>query len=821
MYQLFLENTRDIVILMGLDGNILEANKAACQAYQYTAAELCSLNVRDLQAPNALKDWEARFRQAAGEGAFFETVHRRKDSSIFPVEVSSTGTTVGGQTAFLCVIRDITERRQARDASAKLATIVDMLPDILYFKDADGVYQTANRAFEQFVGRPSAAIVGKTDFELLPPDLAAQCSAGDQRVLAAKAPLRQEEKMNVNGEERYFDTIKVPLYDEDGTPAGIIGVSREITESIKTAAALRASRETLSLAAELAHLGPWKFHPDKNVFEFGDEFYAIYGTTAAREGHFMAPGVYAREFMHPDDVWMVEAEVNKARTSDRRRYCAQLEHRIIRRDGKERVIAVLINVEKDDAGKVMKWYGANQDITERMEAEKALRQKTEEVRRLAYTDALTGLPNRMYLNKRLAKELEEVRRGGPPGAVLFVDLDDLKLVNDAFGHTYGDALIVIAGSRIVEKAGAGAFVGRIGGDEFMVILPGEKERANIARIAGEIIGALSRDIDALGVRFALSASAGIAVYPRDGNTAEEIFKNADNAMYAAKKAGKNCWRFYVPTMQAEAYDKVRLTNSLRRAMERGELSLQYQPLVEVDGQMVVGFEALLRWNSREHGAVTPARFIPLAEQNGLIHAIGEWVLREACLFAGRLADAGWGNVYVSVNVSPHQLCAEDFIGKVRAALDSAGVEPRQLELEITENALVASLEESIRTLGGLRAMGVRLALDDFGTGYSSLTYLQRLPVNTLKIDKAFIDQILAEGKQKSIIANIVDMAHTLDMSVVAEGVEAREQLDYLACIRCDYFQGYIASPPISAAEAESFLGVRMKAKENEQHESCT
>jgi diguanylate cyclase (GGDEF)-like protein len=445
-----------------------------------------------------------------------------------------------------------------------------------------------------------------------------------------------------------------------------------------------------------------------------------------------------------------------------------------------------------------------EEIMERQTAQEALSQKAEVIRQLAYSDSLTHLPNRAHINERLQVEMEKTRRGESAGAVLFIDLDDLKMVNDTFGHTYGDALINMAGNRIVEAAGNGVFVGRVGGDEFMVVLPGEYNRTNITDSADRIIEAFSQDMEVLGIRFHTSASAGIALYPVDGDTTEEIFKNADNAMYAAKKAGKNCWRFYEAAMQAEAYDKILMINSLRHAVERDELLLHYQPQVGNDG-VTVGFEALLRWNSSEYGSIPPARFIQLAEQSGLIQSVGNWVLRESCQFARRLADQGWGHIRVAVNVSPCQLCANNFIDSVREAIGSAGIEPRQLEIEITENALIESLEESTHILDKIQLMGVRLSLDDFGTGYSSLTYLQRLPVRTLKIDKAFIDMIQTAGTQKAIIGTIVDIAHIMEMTVVAEGVETEAQIDYLVRCRCDLLQGYIISPPISEEEAVRFL----------------
>jgi EAL domain-containing protein (putative c-di-GMP-specific phosphodiesterase class I) len=279
-------------------------------------------------------------------------------------------------------------------------------------------------------------------------------------------------------------------------------------------------------------------------------------------------------------------------------------------------------------------------------------------------------------------------------------------------------------------------------------------------------------------------------------------------MYAAKKAGKNCWRFYGKSMQVEAYEKVLLTTSLHHALDRGELLLHYQPLVSVNSGAVVGFEALLRWNSAEYGLISPLRFIPLAEKCGIIHSIGAWVLREACRFARGLADQGWEHISVAVNVSPYQLGSDCFVDIVRDSLSEFGVLPGQLKLEITETAFIASLEESIHKLKQLQAIGVSLALDDFGTGYSSLTYLQHLPVQTLKIDKSFIDMISVAGPNKAIIGNVINMAHIMELTVVAEGVETQEQFDYLTGCGCDVIQGYLFCRPVPEEDAVRYLSFR-------------
>jgi len=422
---------------------------------------------------------------------------------------------------------------------------------------------------------------------------------------------------------------------------------------------------------------------------------------------------------------------------------------------------------------------------------------------MAFYDTLTGLPNRASLIGHLEKTMKKAHCGEATGAILFIDIDDLKAVNDNFGHSFGDSVIVTAGKHIVDAVGEGVFVSRSGGDEFVIVLSGEYNREEVARFADRILGALCQEYEVSVEHLHLSASIGVVVYPEDSDNAEDILKKADSAMYAAKKAGRNCWRFYESIFLQEAYEKMMFTNGLRRGLERGELSLHYQPQLTVEGT-VIGFEALLRWNSLEHGCVSPVRFIPLAEESGLIVPIGQWVLQEACQFARRLADMGRGTIHVAVNISPRQLMTNDFVDTVRRSIADADIAPEQLEIEITESVLIES-EDSIGKLSQLRDLGVMLSLDDFGTGYSSLTYLRSLPVGILKIDKSFIDKIFGDETQLQVVGSIINLGHTLGLTIVAEGVETADQLKLLTQCNCDRIQGYIFSRPLPEEEAIKFL----------------
>ena len=426
------------------------------------------------------------------------------------------------------------------------------------------------------------------------------------------------------------------------------------------------------------------------------------------------------------------------------------------------------------------------------------------IRHMAFYDTLTGLPNQASLGLHLEKEMKNTHCGRIMGVIMSIDIDNLKSVNDNFGHSFGDSVIITAGNHIIKVVGEQAFVARSGGDEFVIVLSGQYNREEAAHMANKILDALCQEYEVSVEHLHMSASIGVVVYPEDGDNAIDLLKKADSAMYVAKKSGKNCWRFHDPIFLQQAYEKMMLTNALRRGLERGELFLHYQPQFTVQG-IIIGFEALLRWNSAEHGSVSPVRFIHLAEESGLIVPIGQWVLEEACRFARRLANMGRSAIHVAVNISSKQLLRDDFVHTVLRSITDAEIGPEQLEIEITESVLIESMEDSIGKLSQLRDAGLRISLDDFGTGYSSLTYLRRLPVGVLKIDKSFIDHITSNKIQLEMVSSIIALGHTLGLTIVAEGVETEEQLKLLTQCDCDCIQGYIFSPALPEEEAIKFL----------------
>lgn len=427
----------------------------------------------------------------------------------------------------------------------------------------------------------------------------------------------------------------------------------------------------------------------------------------------------------------------------------------------------------------------------------------------AHYDALTDLPNRLLLKDRLEQALVRAARDGSMVGVLFIDMDRFKKVNDSLGHRIGDRLLVhMAGilATCVRKADT---VVRLGGDEFTVIIPdiGEHEEAFsvISTIAREIISAFSRPIFIEDQEISTTTSIGIAVYPRDADNFDDILKNADSAMYHAKSLGGNNFQFYSPQLNARTLEQLELENSLRRALERDELQIYYQPQISTRTGQVVGAEALLRWQHPEKGLISPVEFIPLAEETGLIVPIGEWVLRTACAQTMAWRGQGLAGIRIAVNLSARQFSQPNLVNQVEQALADSGLDPGALELEITETTTMYNAEGTVAMLHQLKALGISLSIDDFGTGYSSLNYLKRFPINHLKIDYTFIRPLPEDVESMCIVKAIIAMAHGLNLTVIAEGVETEEQFNLLKQQECDMTQGYYSARPMPPDEFRKFL----------------
>lgn len=572
---------------------------------------------------------------------------------------------------------------------------------------------------------------------------------------------------------------------------------------------VRRSEARLARAQELAGLGSFETDDAVQFVRWSAGLKHVLGLEHGA-GPFHIENYLQR--VHPQDVGKVERALDALRHGDAP---ADLEHRIL--TGASEPRHVLLRLEQIVSGDASATgiAGVVQDVTERVGAER-------QIRYLAFHDSLTGLPNRNSFTERVRIALSDARRSGRPVAVLFVDLDDFKCVNDSLGHDAGDQLLTAVGQRFrqlvraTDEVGRATFqdetlfVARLGGDEFLLLLTDLARAEDAVRVARRILKSLEEPFRIRDHEVFVDACIGISVYPHDGTGESDLLKNADTALYHAKGNGRGSLQFYDSAMNASALQRLALEGSLRRAVEREEFVLHYQPQLRLPGRQIVGVEALVRWRHPDLGFVPPAQFIPIAEQTGMIHRIGEWVLCEAARQALEWRNAGIGPLRIAVNLSSIQFKSANLAKLLTATVRDRGLEPSDFELEITESVLMESATKTLVTLMELKAAGFHIAIDDFGTGYSSLAYLKQFPIDVLKIDRAFVRD-LAEGTQDaSIVEAILAIARALGLDTVAEGVETDAQCACLLERGCTLMQGYLFGRPLPPEDLTSRLAEQVE-----------
>ncbi|PKN13306.1 MAG: GGDEF domain-containing protein [Deltaproteobacteria bacterium HGW-Deltaproteobacteria-4] len=456
--------------------------------------------------------------------------------------------------------------------------------------------------------------------------------------------------------------------------------------------------------------------------------------------------------------------------------------------------------------------GFNEMLEEIAERDELLRQRHDHLQQLAHFDSLTRLPNRVLFYDRISQALLQAARLKQKVAILFVDLDHFKDINDTLGHRIGDLLLIEVASRLQEIVRACDTVARMGGDEFTLCLQNMEHPDNAGLVAQKIVNSLARPYTIEGEDIFVSASVGITLFPVDGVSVDELLKNADTAMYHVKDHGKNMFQFFSQEMNDKTCSRLALHNSLRYALERNEFLLYYQPKFDIASRQPTGMEALLRWNNPEKGIIVPDKFIPLAEETGLIVPIGEWVLRTVCEQINSWQAQGNPPLRVSINISPVQFRRDDFAESILRILEETGVNPNLLELELTESALMQNTASTVAILHKCRNLGMHISIDDFGTGYSSLSYLKRFPIDTLKIDRSFIFNLTENRDDNAIVTAIIAMAHSLNLKIIAEGVETEGQLAFLVEQGCEEMQGYLYSRPLPAKEIDKLFATLMPPK---------
>ncbi|HEY6064856.1 MAG TPA: EAL domain-containing protein, partial [Thermoanaerobaculia bacterium] len=587
-------------------------------------------------------------------------------------------------------------------------------------------------------------------------------------------------------------TRYAPYRDEANLVVGVIGVAMDVSERWRAEQALRASESRYRTLYERNLAGVFRATADGWLLECNESFARIFG--------YSSPAHALRQpaldfYLRPADRNAFLARLRETGSLSNFELAAR------RRDGAH--IWVLENATlvegPDGVGPLIE--GTVIDITERKRAE-------EQVKHLAFHDPLTGLPNRLLFNDRLTMALAQAHRGRQKLATLFLDLDRFKVINDSLGHGVGDELLRRVADRLRVCTREEDTVARLGGDEFIVLVPRIADDEDAEIVARKILTAIRLPFAIEDRDYFLTTSMGVSLYPTDGIDTETLIQNADTAMYRAKEQGRDNYQLYSPAMDTRANERLSLENRLRQALQRDELVLFYQPIVDLSTWRVRGAEALLRWRHPERGLLPPSEFITLAEISGLITPIGRWVLETACAQVREWQAMGHPRLTVSVNLSARQFLQSDLVTEVAAALAAAEIEAGCLDLEITESSAMENAERAINTLWELKRLGVKISLDDFGTGYSSLNYLKRFPIDRVKLDRSFVRDVVKNSEDAAIVRAIIAMAHTLKMTVVAEGVEKQDQLAFLSEHRCDEMQGFLFSPPVPSAQFLALLSRR-------------
>ena len=776
----------------------LVVNRAAVAVYGYSEEEFLEMTIENIRPDGEL----ARLREdlakspnrvAQQSGAW---IHRCKDGRLIHVEISSHPLLMAGHKARFVFAHDVTRRlrieRALHESQEMTQLVVDHIPHQIFWKDLELRYRGCNGVFLRAAGLSSQEeVVGKSDFDFPWSHNAERIRADDAQIISSGVPLlnREDHLLFADGSVHWFLINKLPLHDQAGKTIGLLGTIEDVSE--RKQVELQLQLHNRALESSVNAIASTAIHEGSDTIEYANRALADLTGQAASElaGRSLeqllgdADDATARTALH--EAVHAQSDVQlmvRGRDRSGRNWWAQLHVAPVGGSEGRRTHRVCVLT----------------DMTSTMDYQAQLEHQ-------ANHDALTGLPNRNLCSDRLAQAISYAQRYGHTVWVAFVDLDNFKLVNDNLGHDAGDQLLRTVAARLSACVRDTDTVARMGGDEFVLVLLDGHDATPSQAMLRKILDSISAPVELAGQEHLVTCSMGVSLYPADSSDPQLLMRYADIAMYRAKEGGRNQVQFYEPAMHARIVERAAIENELRGALARGEMFLVYQPKMNVASGEISGVEALLRWRHPTMGLIPPGRFIGVAEETGLIVALGRWVIHTACAQNKAWQDAGLPPLRVAVNVSARQFRDKALADEVVEALRSTGLQAQYLELELTESMMMQNADEAVATVRRLKKVGVGLSIDDFGTGYSSLAYLKLFPIDYLKIDQSFVRDMLGDPTVAAIVRSVISLGHSLDFRVIAEGVETEGQLAYLRRYQCDEAQGFHLSQPLLPEQFAALL----------------
>jgi diguanylate cyclase (GGDEF)-like protein/PAS domain S-box-containing protein len=708
------------------------------------------------------------------------------------------------KTGYEVLEEEITERKLTEEALVKsekfLSTIFDSIHDPFCIIDKNYQIIRANQAYAEMKNKTIEELIGKKCFESLGNKSNVCKSCIVEKTFLTNDPCAKEKLFILSGDQKNWAEIYTyPVLDNKGNASHVIEYIRDITERKLSEKALKESKERYELAASGVNDGLWDWDLISHSIHFSPRWKSMLGYP---EQHISGTPEEWFSLIHPDDIGEVKVQID-AHINGHAPYL-ESEFRVMHMDKTYRWVLNRGLAVRDNSGKAYRMAGSQTDITARKAVEQQLLFD-------AFHDALTGLPNRALFMDRLGHIIHSSKRHKDSlYAVLFLDLDRFKVVNDSLGHMVGDQFLKTVSERLVLSLRPGDTVARLGGDEFALLLEDIRDPGEIIHIVERIQNELALPFTIDKQQIFTTASIGIAMSSPHYEKPEHILRDADIAMYQAKAQGRACHKIFDSTMYENTVERLRIETDLRQAVNNNEFVIHYQPVMDIKADRLVGFEALIRWVHPKLGLVSPMEFIPLAEETGLIIPIGEWILKEAC----RQVHI-WQEQYqftpplkLSVNISGKQLSQPDLVPRISEILNETGLEASSLALEITESMIMENPDAAARIMGQLRDLGIHIHIDDFGTGYSSLSYIHRFPINALKIDRSFVAKMFANDENMEIIKAIISLAHSLNLDLIAEGLELSDQLSHLKKLKCQFGQGFLFSRPMEVKRIENCFASR-------------